>query len=106
MGAEEPAFWSLDHDGGLEKAYCCFNSNARDFGRIGRLYLDSGKWGGKQLVPQNYVLQSMKAALDEHYGYNWWILNCDGRNVPYCRGILGQYIFVIPDKNMVVVRVG
>ena len=48
----------------------------------------------------------MKPALSEHYGYNWWILNCDGHNVPYCRGILGQYIFVIPDKNMVVVRLG
>jgi CubicO group peptidase (beta-lactamase class C family) len=106
LGAQQPAFWSLDHDGGLEKAYCCFNSNARDFGRIGQLYLDSGKWGGKQLVPQNYVLQSMKPALDEHYGYNWWILKRGTHNVAYCRGILGQYIFVIPDKNMVVVRLG
>jgi CubicO group peptidase (beta-lactamase class C family) len=106
LGAEHPAFWSIDHEGGMEKAYCCFNSNARDFGRIGQLYLDSGKWGGKQLVPQSYVLASIKPALSEHYGYNWWILNCDGHRVPYCRGILGQYIFVIPDKNMVVVRLG
>lgn len=106
LGSEHPAFWSLDHDGGLEKAYCCFNSNARDFARLGQLYLDSGKWGGKQLAPKEFVLQSMKPALDAHYGYNWWILNCDGHNVPYCRGILGQYIFVIPDKNMVVVRLG
>lgn len=106
LGAEYPAQWSLDHPGGMEKAYCCFNSNARDFARLGQLYLDSGKWGGKQLAPKDYVLQSMKPALSEHYGYNWWILNCDGHNVPYCRGILGQYIFVIPDKNMVVVRLG
>jgi len=106
LGAEYPAFWSVDHDGGMEKAYCCFNSNARDFARLGQLYLDSGKWAGKQLAPKEYVLQSMKPALSEHYGFNWWILNCDGHNVPYCRGILGQYIFVIPDKNMVVVRLG
>lgn len=106
LGAEHPAYWSLDHDTGMEKAYCCFNSNVRDFARLGQLYLDSGKWGGKQLAPQNYVLASMKPALSPHYGYNWWILNCDGHNVPYCRGILGQYIFVIPDKNMVVVRLG
>ncbi len=106
MGAEHPAFWSLDQEGGMEKSYCCFNSNARDFARLGQLYLDSGKWGGKQLVPKDYVLASTKPALSEHYGYNWWILNCDGHQVPYCRGILGQYIFVIPDKNMVVVRLG
>ena len=106
LGAEHPAYWSLDHEGGMEKSYCCFNSNARDFARLGQLYLDSGKWAGKQLAPKEYVLASMKPALSEHYGYNWWILNCDGHNVPYCRGILGQYIFVIPDKNMVVVRLG
>ncbi len=106
LGAEHPAYWSLDHEGGMEKSYCCFNSNARDFARLGQLYLDSGKWAGKQLAPKDYVLASMKPALSEHYGYNWWILNCDGHNVPYCRGILGQYIFVIPDKNMVVVRLG
>jgi CubicO group peptidase (beta-lactamase class C family) len=106
LGAEQPAFWSLDHEGGVEKAYCCFNSNARDFARLGQLYIDTGKWGGKQLVPQNYVMASIKPALSKHYGYNWWILNCDGHNVPYCRGILGQYIFVIPDKNMIVVRLG
>ncbi len=106
LGAEHPAFWSLDHEGGIEKSYCCFNSNALDFARLGELYLDSGKCGGMQLVPKDYVETSMKPALDEHYGYNWWILNCDGHNVPYCRGILGQYIFVIPDKHMVVVRLG
>jgi CubicO group peptidase (beta-lactamase class C family) len=106
LGAEHPAFWSLDHEGGMEKAYCCFNSDARDFARLGQLYLDSGKWNGKQLIPQNYVLASIKPALSEHYGYNWWILNCNGHIVPYCRGILGQYIFVIPGRNMVIVRLG
>jgi len=106
LGAEHQAFWSIDRAGGMEKAYCCFNSNARDFARIGQLYLDSGKWRGKQLVSQSYVLASMKPALSEHYGYNWWLLTCDGHKVAYCRGILGQYIFVIPDEDMVVVRLG
>lgn len=106
LGAEYPAYWSLDHPGGMEKAYCCFNSNARDFARLGQLYLDSGKWRGKQIVPQNYVLASIRPALSEHYGYNWWILNYKGYSIPYCRGILGQYIFVIPGRNMVVVRLG
>jgi CubicO group peptidase (beta-lactamase class C family) len=106
LGAEQPAYWSLDHKEGMEKAYCCFNSNARDFARFGQLYLDSGKWNGKQIVPQNYVIASTHPALSEHYGYNWWILTCNGYSIPYCRGILGQYIFVIPGRNMVVVRLG
>jgi CubicO group peptidase (beta-lactamase class C family) len=111
IGAENPAYWSLDHADvpiaiGMEKAYCCFNSNARDFARIGQLYLDSGKWNGKQIVPQDYVLASTHPALAPYYGYNWWILHCNGITIPYCRGIGGQYIFVIPEKHIVVVRLG
>lgn len=106
LGAEYPAYWGLDHKGGMEKAYCCFNSNARDFARIGQLYLDSGKWHGVQLIPKDYVLASIKPEITAYYGYNWWILSCEGHIIPYCRGILGQYIFVIPDLKMVVVRLG
>ncbi|HVA98274.1 MAG TPA: serine hydrolase [Bacteroidia bacterium] len=114
MGAENPAYWSLDHKGGVEKAYCCFNSDARDFARFGELYLQNGNWNGKQLVSEAYVKASITPAdlLDqdgnknEKYGYNWWLLNYKGHPVFYARGILGQYIFVIPDEKMVVVRLG
>ena len=115
MGAKMPAFWSLDHKAGLEKAYCCFNSNARDFARFGQLYLDSGRWKGTQLVPQDYVLKSIQLAglkdddgkANERYGYSWWILpEYKGHYIYYARGILGQYIIVIPDLKMVIVRLG
>lgn len=114
MGARNTAFWSLDHENGMEKAYCCFNSNARDFSRFGLLYLHNGNCNGKQLVTGEFVKQAVHAAplLDENgkpntcYGYQWWILDYKGHHIPYCRGILGQYIIVIPDKNMVVVRLG
>ena len=42
LGTKNSAFWSLDHENGMEKAYCCFNSNARDFSRFGLLYLHNG----------------------------------------------------------------
>lgn len=114
MGAKNTAYWSLDEVDGVEKAYCCFNSNARDFARFGQLYLDSGRWNGVQLVPEDYVLQSIKPAdlVDEkgkpndQYGYSWWLLRHKGHEVFYARGILGQYIFVIPDEKMVIVRLG
>ncbi|MBL7891780.1 MAG: serine hydrolase [Bacteroidia bacterium] len=114
MGARNTAFWSLDQENGMEKAYCCFNSNARDFSRFGLLYLHNGNCNGKQLVTEEFVKQAVHAAplLDENgkpntcYGYQWWILDYKGHHIPYCRGILGQYIIVIPDKNMVVVRLG
>lgn len=112
--AEHDAEWSLDHKEGNEKAYCCIYSNVRDFARIGKLYLDSGRWNGKQIVSENYVLQSVTPAplLDEGrpnriYGYQWWIDNsASGQNYFYCRGLLGQYIIVIPAKKIIIVRLG
>ncbi len=106
MGAEEPAYWSLDKKGGMEKAYCCFNSNAHDFARLGKLYLDSGRWNGKQLVPQEYVIASITPKLVNYYGYQWWITHCGKHYVPYAAGLFGQYVYVIPDENMIVVRLG
>lgn len=112
--AEYDAYWSLDHAGGDEKAYCCFNSNLRDFARIGKLYQDSGRWYGRQVVPEKYVLESIQPAptIDEgkpnnRYGYSWWLLpDYKGHNIFYARGILGQYIIAIPDLDMIVVRLG
>ena len=114
--AKYDAYWSLDRENGVEKAYCCFNSNARDFARIGKLYLDSGRWNGKQVVPEKYVVESILPAptieKDDHsknnrYGYSWWLLpDYKGHSVFYARGILGQYIVAIPDLKMIVVRLG
>ncbi len=116
LGAKNDAFWSLDHADGVEKAYCCFNSNALDFARIGELYLDTGKWNGNQLVSKDYVLNSIKPAeltntedenKNDRYGYAWWLIpDYKGHRIFYARGILGQYIFCIPDQKMVVVRLG
>ncbi len=114
IGAENDALWCLDKKDGMEKAYCCFNSNARDFSRIGLLYLHNGVFNNQRIVSEEYVKKSLEPInlIDEegntvdYYGYSWWILNSDSTKVSYARGILGQYIMVIPDKNMVVVRLG
>jgi CubicO group peptidase (beta-lactamase class C family) len=113
IGAEHDAQWSLDHKEGNEKAYCCFYSNARDFARIGKLYLQKGKWNGNQIVSEDYVIQSITPApLNDNgepntiYGYQWWLTSYEGRPIFYARGILGQYIFVVPDENLIFVRLG
>ncbi len=115
IGAKNTAFWSLDHKDGIEKAYCCFNSNALDFARIGELYLDSGKWNGVPVISVDYVSNSVKPAelLDESgkknqkYGFSWWIIpDYRGHYIFYARGILGQYVLCIPDQDMVIVRLG
>lgn len=116
IGAEHDALWCLDRQNGVEKAFCCFNSNARDFARFGQLLLNQGSWNGEQLVPKDYLAESLQPAtylIDgetgkpcDFYGYQWWRIVMDGHEVSYARGLLGQYIFVIPSLNAVVVRLG
>jgi len=116
LQAEEDALWSLDRENGMEKAFCCFNSTARDFARIGQLILNKGKWKGRQIVSPEYIQAAItpdRSLLfedynepNDYYGYQFWTLRKNGYDVPYLRGILGQYVFAIPEKNAVVVRLG
>jgi CubicO group peptidase (beta-lactamase class C family) len=114
--AENDALWSLDYAGGMEKAYCCFNSDARDFARLGLLVLNKGNWNGKQLISPDYLsdmvcadttlLRADNGTKNNIYGFQFWILKYKGYTIPYMRGILGQYVFIIPQLNAVVVRLG
>jgi len=116
IGARDDALWNLDSEDGMEKAYCCFNTNVRDFARFGQLILDKGVWNGDTVIskayleeatsPKVYLTDKESGDLVDFYGFQWWIINYKGHQIPYMRGILGQYIFVIPEKNAVVVRLG
>ncbi len=114
LGATQPAMWSLDHQNGLEKSYCCFYSNARDFAKIGQLILDSGKWNGRKIISPEFIslctspnnCKDDKGKNVDYYGYQWWLAEVENHKVIYARGINGQYIIVIPDKRMVIVRLG
>lgn len=116
MGAEYDALWNLDRKGGTEKASCCFNTNARDFARFGQLVLNNGEWNGNQLIPKWYLDEATtpKSELidkelnkpNNRYGYQWWCLKYKNYTIKYARGILGQYIFVVPELNAVIVRLG
>lgn len=115
LGAEKTALWSIDHPENLneatvhpsmEKAYCCFNARARDFAKIGQFILQQGQWNGKSLLNAKYVQEMTSGKVADWYGYQWWVLDTPQGKVPYARGILGQYIIVIPQKNRVIVRLG
>jgi CubicO group peptidase (beta-lactamase class C family) len=58
IGTEFDASWSLDRRGGMEKAATGFNARARDYARFVRLYLNGGKWDGRQLIPAAWVIAS------------------------------------------------
>jgi CubicO group peptidase (beta-lactamase class C family) len=109
LGMEYSGSWSIDSEkSGLEKTFCCLNARARDFAKIGRLYLQKGNWNGKQIVSEKWVKESTQIEISEgsasYYQYQWWLPSRDGDFMAH--GILGQYIYVNPSKNMVIVRLG
>ena len=109
LGMEYNASWSLDRkENGLEKTFCCLNARARDFAKIGRLYLNKGNWNGQQIVSESWVEQSTKVDTANgsawYYQYQWWLPNKDGDFI--AEGILGQYIYVNPKNNLIIVRLG
>lgn len=109
MGAKEDALWQIDSKAnGNEKAFCCFATNAKDFARFGKLYKDHGKWNGEQLLDSSYVALSVRPRFEKspEYGYGWWLSEIDGKPLFTMRGHLGQYVIVVPEDNLIVVRLG
>tara|TARA_X000001036_G_scaffold306862_1_gene285614 strand:- start:334 stop:1479 length:1146 start_codon:yes stop_codon:yes gene_type:complete len=109
MGFENKALWQIDSEKfGMEKAYCCIASNARDFARFGRLYKNFGKWNNKVLLDSTFVIKSLNPVFDKdsEYGFGWWIDNYKNQKILLMRGHLGQYVILLPEKNLIFVRLG
>lgn len=108
-GMEFPATWSLDNANSesIEKTFCCLNGRAKDFAKIGSLMLHNGYWNGQQIINKDWIALSTKANTEQggasFYKYQWWL---PGENDFMAVGILGQYIYVNPAKNIVIVRLG
>jgi CubicO group peptidase (beta-lactamase class C family) len=88
------------------------NMRTRDYARFGRLILNRGNWEGEQIVPADWIAQSTRpsapppapgARADWSYGYHWWIPP-GAEDEFLARGIYGQYIYIDPDKRMVIVK--
>jgi CubicO group peptidase (beta-lactamase class C family) len=111
IGMELNASWSIDKKkNGMEKTFCCLNSTAHDYAKFGRLYLKNGNWNGKQIVPENWVSISTKTpvsinGLSYNYKYQWWLDFGDKADY-YAEGILGQFIYVSPQSDVIMVRLG
>lgn len=107
LGMEQDATWSTDTNG-MEKTYCCIHSNSRDFAKLGQLFLDHGKVGDQQLLNTDFIEQMKEPTQksDETYGMGFWVNNDNPVKHYYFLGLQGQYIIMIPDHNMVIVRTG
>jgi CubicO group peptidase (beta-lactamase class C family) len=107
IGAEDSAFWNVDHVGGLEKTFCCFNATARDYAKIGKLILDNGasKNSTGDVIGARWMsrLSNPVTSLDYEWGYGAQVWHpFEGTTMLW--GLHGQYIFVHPSTHTVIVK--
>jgi len=107
MSSALPKFDTAGTFLGSSFCYC----TARDFARFGLLYLRGGNWDGSQILPQTWVDHARTATPnvpDEEpmrYGAHWW-LDMAGPGSFSANGYDGQYIVLVPEKDVILVRHG
>ena len=116
IGVEQDAYWTLS--GGKELANGGLHIALRDYARFARLYMDHGAFEGKQILPEQWIKDSiatneayLKAPHDGKpyeelgYGYQWWIP--EGNEHEFTGiGVFGQWIYCNPTKKIIVVKTG
>lgn len=102
--------WHFQPDSSSAETFCQVHLRSRDMAKFGLLYLNNGLWKGKQVLPKEWVQQSLDkhsvvAGLD--YGYLWWTKYLDANGVRYygklAQGNGGQKIYLFKELNLVTV---
>lgn len=110
-------WWQKDRDGYTATAWG-LSTTVREFAKLGYLFLKKGKWEDVQVVSEEWVEKSTKTdptvRMWNAYGYLWHVnlpvrLRAWGSTIPsdsfMAEGVMGQNIFVIPSRNLVIVKV-
>lgn len=107
LGMENNASWSTD-DFGMEKAFCCIHSTSRDFAKLGQLFLNDGKFQDMQILERSFVekMRTPTKLSNGTYGMGLWVNNDVSNKHYYFQGLYGQYIIIVPEKQLVIVRTG
>lgn len=111
LGMEAPAAWSLDRgdEQGVEKAFCCLQGRTVDFAKFARLYLKEGNWNGEQIISEKWVKSSTKphpTNNNKHFYHNNWGIGPLKYGSFFAIGLYGQYLYVYPEKEIIIVRFG
>jgi CubicO group peptidase (beta-lactamase class C family) len=76
--------------------------------------MNNGQWNGEQIIPADFVRASLEPVMNEnsdgekvdYYGYQWWLGEYEGSELFALRGLQGQYIIAIPERDLIIVRLG
>lgn len=115
LGMEHDSHWLID-DYGMEAALGGLTTTVRNCAKLGSLFLNKGNWQGKQLVPEQWVIDSTtpdaphvmpgdrpNSAHSLGYGYQWWIPEGDQGEF-LAIGVYNQFIYINPTTRTVVVK--
>jgi CubicO group peptidase (beta-lactamase class C family) len=109
LGMEAPGSWSLDRKGkkSIVRTFCCLQALALDFAKLGRLWLNNGRWEDRQVLPPDWMNQILHSGHRQagRYRSGFRIISNEARTF-YTSGLLGQYIYLYPDKNLMILRFG
>ena len=107
IGAEYDAFWNVDHVGGQEKTFCCFNAAARDYARIGQMLLNPAgiKINSKEIISPMWMkrLTNPVTTLDHNWGYSAQVWH-PFPGTTMLLGLHGQYVYTDPNYQVVIVK--
>jgi CubicO group peptidase (beta-lactamase class C family) len=107
LGAEQDGFFIMDGPPGVGREFtgAGYNATLRDYGRLGLMVLDHGSANGHQIVPSEWIEQSTRPTElpnRSDYGFQWWTE--PHSQAFYALGLQGQYIYVDPRTQTVVVK--
>ncbi|MHA1637962.1 MAG: serine hydrolase domain-containing protein [Candidatus Thorarchaeota archaeon] len=98
-----PVYWAHDLAGWTIGGFD-LRISARNMAKFGWLFLNNGTWDGEQIISKDWVRTSTSTITDfgnsEGYGYQWWTMPELG--IYFAAGLYGQYIYVIPEEDIVV----
>lgn len=86
--------------------------SCRDMARLGQLFLDGGRWNGRQLIDASYTQAATSPSQrNSEYGFLWWLntksrIAAAPRSMYFAAGAFGQFCFVVPERRLVVASMG
>ena len=107
IGAEHDGSWSADHAGGIEKSFCCLNLTARDYAKLGLLFVNNGVGANGRVIDpawfRRLTVPDVKDFGDNKWGYGAFVWHPTAAT-SFFTGLNGQYVLADPETKTVVVK--
>jgi len=104
IGALTPATWNIDHKGGIEKTFCCFNATGEDYAKVGLMLMNNGMVGSTRVLDLNWI-KRMSTSIERLDGWGYSAFTWHPYpNIDMMDGLHGQYVFIDRATRTVIVK--